>query len=95
MGPKGSRAALLFIGLKSSPWRWTAAGGYVLYGIGGALWIIIFLCPYCHYYHTRFCPCGYGWIASKLRGNEDDALFRAKFRKHIPVIVPLWVIPAE
>jgi hypothetical protein len=84
---------VVFIALERPAWRWMAAGAYVLYGIAGAFWIILFLCPHCGYYGTRSCPCGYGRVAAKLREKQDGTLFGAKFKKHIPVIVPLWVIP--
>jgi len=80
---------IFFIGIKSA----IPAGLYILYGIVGAFWIIIFVCPYCRYYNTRTCPCGYGQIAAKLRKKKDDILFIKKFKKNIPVIVPLWIAP--
>jgi hypothetical protein len=86
--------ALVFIvGSGSSDAKWLLAGSYVFYGVAGALWIVIFVCPYCHYYGTRTCPCGYGRISARLRKVRDQSLFSKKFKKHIPVIVPIWVIP--
>ncbi len=81
----------LALGLSSS--AWTAAGGYVVYGVVGALWIIVFLCPYCPSYGQRSCPCGYGLVSARLQPKGDTELFKKKFRQHIPVIVPLWLIP--
>ena len=66
-------AAIFYTGIETSFWRWITAGLCVLYGIFGAFWIIIFVCPYCHYFDTRACPCGYGRIASKLRRRKDDS----------------------
>ena len=66
---------------------------YVIYCIIGAVWIMIFICPYCHYYDTKFCPCGYGQIAAKFREKNSENQFSEKFKKHIPVIIPLWIIP--
>lgn len=76
-----------------SPSVLAGAVSYLAYGIAGAFWIIIFVCPYCAYYATRGCPCGYGTISARImkKGNRD--CFTEKFRRHIPVIVPLWVIP--
>jgi hypothetical protein len=76
-----------------SIWGLITAGLFVLYGIIGALWIIIFICPYCHYFDTKACPCGYGQIATKLRNKRSEKKFPEKFKKHIPIIVPLWIIP--
>ena len=87
-------ATIVALSLKSLWWAWIAAAAYLAYGILGALWIIVFLCPYCPSYAKRSCPCGYGLLAAKLRPTGDTALFRKKFRRHIPVIVPLWLIPA-
>lgn len=86
--------AVIFItGLKMSVLGWTAFVLFILYGIVGAFWIIVFVCPYCHYYDTRACPCGYGQIAGKLLPKKDGDLFMEKFKKHIFVLIPLWIIP--
>lgn len=86
-------AAIFWIGIAAGPWHWISTGLYFAYGVGGALWIMFFVCPYCHFYDTRLCPCGYGQIAPKLRAKRDGDRFAAQFRKHIPVIVPLWFAP--
>ena len=70
------------------------AGIYFAYGIAGALWIMIFVCPYCRYFATTGCPCGYGMISAKVIKKGDRDRFAEKFKRHIPVIVPLWIIPA-
>ena len=76
-----------------SPLAFTSAGIYLLYGIAGALWIIIFVCPSCAYYANKGCPCGYGTISSRIVKKKNENCFPKKFRRHIPVIVPLWLIP--
>ncbi len=86
-------AVIFIIGFETLFWKWFTAGIYVLYGATGAFWIIVFVCPYCHYFNTKSCPCGYANIASKLRTKKDDSLFTKKFKRHIPVIVPLWIFP--
>lgn len=86
-------AFILAFGFELSIWGLAFGGLYVLYSLLGAFWIIIFVCPYCQYYDTRACPCGYGQIAVKLRPKSDENRFMEKFNKHIPVIVPLWIIP--
>ncbi|MFZ4395094.1 MAG: hypothetical protein ACOYOU_05635 [Kiritimatiellia bacterium] len=70
-----------------------AAVAYLAYGIVGAIWIMIFVCPYCDYYGNRCCPCGYGVISARLVAKKNQTCFPEKFRRHIPVIVPLWLIP--
>ena len=69
------------------------AAGYVAYGVAGTLWVMIFICPYCAYYATRSCPCGYGLAAARLARKGDRECFAAKFRRHIPVIFALWAVP--
>ncbi len=82
----GASILLLTLGI------WYAAG-LILYGIIGAVWFMIFICPYCHYYGTKSCPCGYGMVSARFMGKKDGSLFRKKFRKHVPIIFPLWLIP--
>ena len=86
-------ALIFIIGLQSSTTKWLFAGVYVFCSIAGAFWIMIFVCPHCHFYDTRACPCGYGQISAKLCKVRDQSRFVEKFKKHIPVIVPLWIIP--
>ncbi|MHC4645681.1 MAG: hypothetical protein ACYTBJ_09260 [Planctomycetota bacterium] len=86
-------AAVFAAGLVDPVWRWITAGAYAAYGALGALWIMVFVCPYCHFWDTSACPCGYGRIAAGLVDKKDGDQFKAKFRKHIPVIVPLWFVP--
>lgn len=69
------------------------AGLYLVYGCAGAVWIMVFMCPYCIYYGTRQCPCGYGILSAKMVKKGKETCFSRKFKQHIPVIVPLWIIP--
>jgi len=86
-------SAIFWVGFESNLWRRLLAGLYLAYGAAGAFWIMIFVCPYCHFYDTRLCPCGYGIISPKFRSKKDGADFAHQFKKHIPAIVPLWLIP--
>ena len=86
-------AAVFIISFESSVWAYLGAIAYLVYAVAGALWIMVFICPCCAYWNTRFCPCGYGTIAAKFRKKEAGNRFNEKFRKHIWVIVPLWFIP--
>jgi hypothetical protein len=89
----GTGSLLLAMGFRMSAWGWTAGALYAAYGVAGAFWIMVFVCPYCPFHGTRKCPCGYGQVAASLRPKNSEDRFREKFRKHIPVIVPLWFIP--
>jgi hypothetical protein len=85
-------AVILATGFDMVWWAWVAAGLYIVYGIAGPFWMIMFICPHCRNY-GKSCACGYGLLAAKLRPRGKTSLFGAKFRKHIPTIVPLWFIP--
>ena len=94
-------ALMVLSGAATIAWSFHLAAGavagavaYALYGIGGTLWVMVFICPYCAYYETRGCPCGYGTIAARLAPKGDRECFAAKFRRHIGVIFPLWIVPA-
>jgi hypothetical protein len=87
-------AAIFWVGTSSGTWQWILSGGYVVYGVAGALWIMIFVCPWCHFYDTSLCPCGYGRIAARLRPKKECEDFSRRFKRHIPAIVPLWLLPA-
>jgi hypothetical protein len=85
--------AIFVVCFGGSVWGLLAGAAYLVYGAAGAFWIMIFVCSYCGYWNTRTCPCGYGRIAAKLRAKKPIECFDEKFKKHIPVIVPLWFIP--
>jgi hypothetical protein len=84
---------ILLITLDLTIFGWLAFLMFILYGILGTIWFIIFICPYCHFFDTRACPCGYGQLAAKVRPKRDGELFNEKFKRHIPIIFPLWIIP--
>jgi hypothetical protein len=86
-------AATIALGFPLTLWAMAGALAYAACGLGGALWIMVFVCPDCIYFGTRGCPCGYGSIATKLATKGEQECFSHKFKRHIPVIVPLWVIP--
>jgi len=86
-------AATIAWGFSLSAWALAGAAGYLAYGVAGSIWIMVFICRYCGYYGNRGCPCGYGVLAAKLVRKGEQECFAAKFKRHIPVIVPLWLIP--
>ena len=86
-------AVILAMALGGSFWAIITAIIFAIYGLAGALWIMIFVCPYCGYWDTKSCPCGYGRIAARFTKKQPIEDFSGKFKKHIPVIVPLWLIP--
>jgi hypothetical protein len=86
-------ATILFRSFGASIWAEITAVGYVLYGLLGAVWIMVFVCPFCRFWRTNSCPCGYGRIAARIRDRQPEDRFNEKFKKHIPVIVPLWFLP--
>ncbi len=86
-------SAIFAFGFETSLWAWIGAGVYLAYGIVGVIWHAVFVCPHCGNYGTRSCHTGYGIISAKLVRRGDPARFPEKFKRHIPVIVPLWFIP--
>jgi hypothetical protein len=86
-------AVILIASYGSSTGGWVSAIAYLAYGIAGSVWIMVFVCPYCRYFNTRACPCGYGRLAARFCAKQTIECFDEKFKKHIPVIVPLWFIP--
>jgi len=87
--------ALVFLtGLGWSAGAWAAGVAYVVACALGAVWVMAFICPWCVYHGTRGCPCGYGMLAAKLRARAPCRGFARQFRRHIPVIAPLWLAPA-
>ena len=86
-------SAIFLAGFGLTARGWLAAGLFFGYCAAGTMWIILFVCPHCQYYGNRSCPCGYGQIAAKLVPKKSENRFAVQFRKHIPAIAPLWVIP--
>jgi hypothetical protein len=86
-------AAVLFWSFSGSAWAHVTTAGYVLYGLVGAAWIMVFVCPFCRFWNTASCPCGYGKLAARIRDRQSEDRFSEKFKKHIPVLVPLWFLP--
>jgi len=66
---------------------------FILYGAAGTLWFIVFICPYCHYYGSRACPCGYGVLSKKIAPKKDENRFHSVFKRNISAIVPIWLLP--
>ena len=65
-------------------------GSYALFSI---VWFWAKICPYCHHYNTLACPCGYGFISSKLFKRGTEKSFKKVFRKNIGIQFPNWFIP--
>ncbi len=86
-------STILLLAINHTIYARLAAITYPLYAIIGSLWIIIFVCPFCQYHGTKSCPCGYGQISALLRHANPEKPFAEKFKKHIPLIIPLWFIP--
>ncbi len=67
-----------------------AFGIYALFSI---VWFWAKICPYCHHYDTRACPCGYGKISARLFKRNDNKSFRKVFRRNIAFQFPNWFVP--
>ncbi len=67
--------------------------GYLAYCI---LAIIAFwgrICPWCHHFGTRACPCGYGVVAPLLFRARTGREFRQVFRVNVAIMFPSFFIP--
>ncbi len=51
------------------------------------------ICPYCHHFDTRACPCGYGVVAPKLFKARHGKEFRRVFKRNITIMFPAWIVP--
>jgi hypothetical protein len=70
-----------------------AGMAYFLYCCASIVWFWARICPYCHFYNTYACPCGYGIIASKLFKSKKGKSFRQAFNQNIVVLFPCWFLP--
>ena len=83
----GLGAALL------APLGWIFAALFLGYC---ALSIVLFwgrICPYCHHFDTKACPCGYGIIAPRLFRRKTGRDFKQVFRRNIAIMFPCWFVP--
>lgn len=68
----------------------------IIFLVYGGLSIVLFwglICPHCHHFDTRACPCGYGVIAPtffKFKGTED---FKRVFKRNLTIMYPGWIVP--
>lgn len=51
------------------------------------------ICPWCHHFGNRGCPCGYGRIAQRLFERKAGKEFRSVFRRNVIVVFPCWLVP--
>ncbi|MCE5230219.1 hypothetical protein LLG95_11550 [bacterium] len=87
--------AVMFVLGAAIVWPITAVGALVFLGYCG-LSIVLFwalICPYCHHYNTRACPCGYGIMAPKFFKPRPGRDFKKVFKKNIAVMYPCWAVP--
>lgn len=85
-------ASIFILGFGFSFNAWLSAGLYATYGVIGVFWIIVFVCPYCHNFGSG-CFSGHGQISAMFRKKKDERLFVMKFKKSIPVIIAIYLVP--
>jgi hypothetical protein len=51
------------------------------------------ICPWCHHFGNRACPCGYGVIAARFFKPKMGREFRSVFRANIVIMFPCFFIP--
>jgi len=77
-----------------APLGWMFAALFLAYC---ALAIVLFwgrICPSCHHFGTRACPCGYGVIAPRFFRRRTGRDFKQVFRRNIAIMFPCWFVPA-
>jgi len=72
---------------------WLPGAAYLAYC---GLAIVAFwgrICPWCHHFNTRACPCGYGVVAPLLFRSRQGREFRSVFRANIGIMFPCFFVP--
>jgi hypothetical protein len=64
-----------------------------IYALFSVIWFLAKICPYCHHYNTRACPCGYGAISPRLFKKRDPKSFKKVFKRNILIVFPNWFVP--
>ena len=75
---------------------WPLSIFFLVYCAASIVLFWALICPYCHHYNTRACPCGYGVLAPKMFKSKlgaTDRTFREVFRKNISIMFPCWLVP--
>jgi len=74
---------------------WLFAVIYIAYCAISIVLFWAFICPYCHHFNTKACPCGYGAIAPRFFKSKKDKCrdFRKIFRFNIAIMFPCWLVP--
>jgi hypothetical protein len=83
---------VFLFGLDFSSTAWVLAALYGLYAVIGVMWIIVFVCPFCHNFGSG-CFSGHGQISAKFMKKKDEGKFREEFKRNIPVIILIYIIP--
>ena len=75
------------------PLGWPLSVAFLAYcGVSIVLfWGLI--CPFCHHYATKACPCGYGVLAARFFEKHEGPDFRQVFRQRIGIMFPAWIVP--
>lgn len=73
--------------------NWVFSVAFILYCIFSTLWFMRFICAHCPHYDNRKCPSGYAFISAKLFKKKDSKEFNEKFKRHLGVVFPSWIIP--
>ena len=72
---------------------WPLAVVFLVYCCLSIVLFLGLICPYCHHFDTKACPCGYGAIAPRLFERRGGADFRVVFRQRIGIMFPAWIVP--
>jgi hypothetical protein len=66
---------------------------FCVYTLSTYVWFWYRICPWCHLFDTRACPCGYGKISARFTGAREQGDFRRHFSRNIIYLFPAWFVP--
>lgn len=71
---------------------WPLSIIFLGYAFGSIVLFWAIICPYCHHYGTKACPCGYGVMAQRFfKRKKGD--FRTIFQRNLSIMYPNWAVP--
>ncbi|MEN6624795.1 MAG: hypothetical protein ABFD69_01050 [Candidatus Sumerlaeia bacterium] len=87
--------AVMFVIGTALLWPITAAGAiaYFVYCCASIVLFWALICPYCHHYNTRACPCGYGIMSPRFFKPRTGREFKKVFKQNIAIMYPCWIFP--
>ncbi len=76
-------------------WHYAAWAGivFLFYIASTFAWFWAKICTACPHFGTYGCPCGYGYISSKIFRKKQGTDFRNVFNRNLFYLFPAWFVP--